>query len=116
MSRCVRQSNRSVRKRGEQLQCTCPEDRQTQSDELTKSIACRTDLGANTASADEEEEVLEQSDDSIPVVQVNCAFLHNIGHKGAKVTFLTMVDNGLGSMVATAVQKKGHDKFVERFL
>ena len=90
MSRCVRQSNRSVRKRGEQLQCTCPEDRQTKSDELTKSVTCRTDLGANTASADEEEEVLEQSEDSVPVVQMDCAFLHNIGHKGAKVTFLTM--------------------------
>ena len=27
-----------------------------------------------------------------------------------------MVDNSSGQMVATAVQKKGHDKFVERFL
>ena len=27
-----------------------------------------------------------------------------------------MVDNSSGSMVAMAVQKKGHDKFVERFL
>ena len=43
-------------------------------------------------------------------------FLHNTGDKDAKVTFLTMLDNSLGSMVATAVQKKGHDKFVERFL
>ena len=33
-----------------------------------------------------------------------------------KVTFLTMVDNSSGQMVATAVQKKGHDMFVERFL
>ena len=44
------------------------------------------------------------------------AFLHNTGDKDAKVTFLTMVDNSSGSMVATAVQKKGHDKFVERVL
>ena len=34
----------------------------------------------------------------------------------AKVTFLAMVDNSSGQMVATAVQKNGHDKFVERFL
>ena len=27
-----------------------------------------------------------------------------------------MIDNSAGQMVATAVQKKGHDKFVERFL
>ena len=40
----------------------------------------------------------------------------NTGDKDAKVTFLTMVDNSSGSMVATAVQKKGHDKFVERLL
>ena len=33
-----------------------------------------------------------------------------------EVTFLTMVDSSSGSMVATAVQKEGHDKFVERFL
>ena len=38
------------------------------------------------------------------------------GNKEAKVTFLTMVDNSSGQMVATAVQKKGHEKFVERFL
>ena len=44
------------------------------------------------------------------------AFLHDTGDKEAKVTFLTMVDNSSGQMVATAVQKKGHDKFVERFL
>ena len=44
------------------------------------------------------------------------AFLHNTGDNDAKVTFLTMVDNSSGSMVAMAVQKKGHDKFVERFL
>ena len=41
---------------------------------------------------------------------------HNTGVKDAKVTFLAMVDNSSGSMVATAVKKKGHDKFVERFL
>ena len=35
--------------------------------------------------------------------------------KEAKVTFLTMVDNSSGQMVVTAVQKKGHDKFAERF-
>ena len=38
------------------------------------------------------------------------------GDKDAEVTFLTMVDNSSGQMFATAVQKKGHDKFVERFL
>ena len=58
----------------------------------------------------------EQAGDGIPVVQVDCAFLHNTGDRDAKVTFLTMVDNSSGQMVATAVQKKGHDKFVERFL
>ena len=57
----------------------------------------------------------EQGND-IPVVQVDYAFLHDTGDKEAKVTFLTMVDNSSGQMVATAVQKKGHDKFVERFL
>ena len=44
------------------------------------------------------------------------AFWYDTGNKDAKVTFLTMVDNSCGQMVATAVQKKGHDKFVERFL
>ena len=44
------------------------------------------------------------------------AFLQNTGDKDAKVTFLTMVDNSSGSMVVTAVKKKGHDKFVERCL
>ena len=58
----------------------------------------------------------EQADDGIPVVQVDYAFLHDTGDKEAKVTFLTMVDNSSGQMVATAVQKKGHDKFVQRFL
>ena len=52
----------------------------------------------------------------IPVVQMDYAFLHNTGDKDAEVTFLTVVDNSSGSMVAMAVQKKGHDKFVERFL
>ena len=58
----------------------------------------------------------EQADDGIPVVQLDYAFLHDTGDREAKVTFLTMVDNSSGQMVATAVQKKGHDKFVERFL
>ena len=58
----------------------------------------------------------EQADDGIPVVQMDYAFLHDTGDKGAKVTFLPMVDNSSGQMVATAVQKKGHDKFVECFL
>ena len=58
----------------------------------------------------------EHSDGGIPIVQMDYALLHNTGDKDAKVTFLTMVDNSSGSMVATAVQKKGHDKFVERFL
>ena len=39
-----------------------------------------------------------------------------MGDEDAKVTFLTTVENRSRSMVATAVQKKGHDKFVERFL
>ena len=83
------------------------------SDELTKSTTCRTDPGASTASEDEEKKSHLSRD---PVVQMDYAFLHNTGDKDAKVTFLTMVDNSSGSMVATAVQKKGHDKFVERFL
>ena len=56
----------------------------------------------------------EQANDGIPVVQMDYAFLHDTGDKDAKVTFLTMVDNSSGQI--TAVQKKGHDKFVERFL
>ena len=56
----------------------------------------------------------EQGND-IPVVQMDYAFLHDTGDKEAKVTF-TRVDNSSGQMVATGVQKKGHDKFVERFL
>ena len=42
--------------------------------------------------------------------------MQNTGDKDAKVTFLTMEDNSSGQMVATAVQKKGHDKFVEHIL
>ena len=57
----------------------------------------------------------EQSVDGIPVVQMDHAFLQNTGDKDAKVTFLTGRQQ-LRSMVATAAQKKGHDKFVERFL
>ena len=53
----------------------------------------------------------EQADDGIPVVQMDYPFLHDTGDKEAKVTFLTMEQ-----MVVTAVQKKGHDKFIERFL
>ena len=66
--------------------------------------------------AGEVDEKIEQADDGIPVVQMDYAFLRNTGDKDAKATFLTMVDNSSGQMVATAVQKKGHDKFVERFL
>ena len=58
----------------------------------------------------------EQADDGIPVVQVDYAFLRNTGDKDVKVTFFTMVDNRFGQIVATAVQKKGHYKFVERLL
>ena len=58
----------------------------------------------------------EQAGDGTPVVQTDNAFSHNTGHKDVKVTFLTMMDNSSGQMVATAVQKKGHDKFDERFL
>ena len=57
----------------------------------------------------------EQADESIPVVQLDYVFLHDTGNKDAEVTFLTMIDTTSGAMVATAVQKKGHDKFVERF-
>ena len=58
----------------------------------------------------------EQADDGIPFVQLDYTFLRDTGDKDAKVTFLTMIDNSSGSMVARAVQKKGYDKFVERFL
>ena len=44
------------------------------------------------------------------------SFLHDTGDKEAEVTFLTVVGNSSGQMVATAVQKKGHDMFVEHFL
>ena len=58
----------------------------------------------------------EQADDGIPFVQMDYAFLHDTSDKEAKVKFLTMVDNSSGQMVASAVQTKGHDEFVERFL
>ena len=58
----------------------------------------------------------EQADGGIPVVQMDYAFLHNTADKDAKVTFLLMKDNSSGHMVATAVQKKRHNKFVERFM
>ena len=47
--RCARRLKRSARRHAEQLQCTCPGGPQTLSDELTKSITCRTELGAYTA-------------------------------------------------------------------
>ena len=120
MRRCARQLRRSARRHAEQLQCTYPGDPQTLSDELTKSTTCRTDLGANTAGGRGEESPhlsrYEQADDGIPVVQLDYAFPHDTGNKDAKVTFLTMADSSSGQMVATAVQKKGHDKFVDRVL
>ena len=75
----------------------CQGDPQTLCDEPTKSITCRTDPGANTASEEEGRKVLplsrgEQSDGGIPVAQMDCAFLHNTGDEDAKVTFLMMVD------------------------
>ena len=45
----------------------------------------------------------DHSDDGIPVVQMDYAFLHNTGDKDAKVTFLTMVDNSSGSVVTTSL-------------
>ena len=47
--RCAPRLKRSARRHAEQLQCACPGDPQALSDELTNSITCRTDLGANTA-------------------------------------------------------------------
>ena len=58
----------------------------------------------------------EQSDDDIPVVQMDYAFLRNTGEKDPMVSFFTMVDKSSRSMVATAVHKKGDDNFIERFL
>ena len=105
---------RSARRHAEQLLCTCPGDPQTLSDEFTKSTTSRTDPGVKGKESPHLSRY-EQGND-IPVVQMDYAFLHDTGDKEAKVTFLTMVDNSSGQMVATAVQKKGHDKFVERFL
>ena len=115
MRRCARQLKRSARRHAEQLQCTCPGDPQTLSDELMKSTTCRTDLGANTAWRGRGKERphisrYEQTDDGVPVVQMDYAFLHDTGDKEAKVTFFTMVDNSSGQMVATAVQKNGPDR------
>ena len=50
----------------------------------------------------------EQGND-IPVVQMDYAFWHDTSDKEAKVTFLTMVDNSSGQIVATAVQCEGVD-------
>ena len=82
-----------------------------QSDELTKSSTCRTDPGANTASDDEERKVLTSVERStVKVESQSCKwttrFLHNTGDEDAKVTFLMMLDNSSGSMVATAVQSR----------
>ena len=55
--------------------------------------------GANIVSEEEEKKVFlhlsrgEQSDDGIPVMQMDHAFLHDTGDKDAKVTLLTMVDS-----------------------
>ena len=114
MRRCARRLKRSARRHAEQLLCTCPGDPQTLSDEFTKSTTSRTDPGVKGKESPHLSRY-EQGND-IPVVQMDYAFLHDTGDKEAKVTFLTMVDNSSGQMVATAVQKKGHDKFVERFL
>ena len=101
-----------------QRQCKCPGDPQTLSDELTKSITCRTDPGANTAREEEEKRVLTSAATSrlTMAFQLHYAFLHDTSDKEAKVTFLTTVDNSSGQMAAAAVQKKGHVKFVECFL
>ena len=79
-----------------------------QSDELTKYKYC-------VRGREQESPHLnrgEHSDDGIPVVPMNYAFMHNKSDKDAKVTFLTVVDNSSRSMVATAGQYKGHDKFL----
>ena len=107
-----RRSKRSARRHAEP---------QTLSDELTKSITCRTDLGSNAAWEEEEKKVLTSASASrltmaLQLCKWNTRSCTNTGDKDAKVTFLTMIDNSSGQMVATAVQKKGHVKFVERFL
>ena len=48
----------------------------------------------------------EQADDGIPVVQIDYVFLHDTGDMEAKVTFLTMVGNSSGQMVATTVRRR----------
>ena len=113
----MRRWKRSAKKRGEQLRCTCPEDRRMQSDELMTSTICRTDPGANTASEDEERKVLTSVERStVAVVSRLCKKNTQHWRQGCQDHVSHNVDNRSGSMVATAVQRKGHDNFVERFL
>ena len=118
--RCARQLKRSARRHAEQLLCTCPgpSDAERRAHEI-HHMPYRSWCEYCVRGRGKESPHLsryEQADDGIPVVQMDYAFLHDTGDKEAKVTFLTMVDNSSGQMVATAVQKKRHDKFVERFL
>ena len=119
MRRCARQLKRSARKHAEQLLCTCPGTlrRCTRAHEI-HHMPYRSWCEYCVRGRGKESPHLsryEQGNDS-PVVQMDYAFLHDTGDKEGKVTFLTMVNNSSGQMVATAVQKKGRDKFVERFL
>ena len=109
----MRRLNRSARKKGEQLRCTCPGDPRTLSDEGHEihHVPCRSWCECCVRGRAKESPHLirgKQSDRvAFQPVQMDYAFLHNTGDKDAKVTFHTMVDNSSGSMVAMAVQKKG---------
>ena len=121
MNGCVRRSKRSVKKARRATPMYVPREPSDAERRAHESITYCTDLGANTASEDDQKKVLTSVERSRATMvsqlcKMDYAFLHDTGDKVATVTFLTMVDNSSGQMVATAVQKKGHDKFVERFL
>ena len=89
-----------------------------------ENITCRADPGANVVSAVREKKVFTSVERSRATMERSratwckwitrsCITLQTVMPKSC---FFTMVDNSSRSMIATAVQKKGHDKFVERFL
>ena len=116
MRRCVRQLKRSARRHAVQL--LGPSDAERRAHEIHHMPYrswCEYCVGRRGKQSPHLSRY-EQADEGIQVVQMDYTFLHDTGDKDAKVTFLTMVDNSSGQVVATAVQKKGHDKFVERLL
>ena len=89
-----------------------------------ENIMCRADLGASIVSAVREKKVFTSVERSRATMERSRATWCQWTARSCitlqtgmlKSCFFTMVDNSSRSMIATAVQKKGHDKFVERFL